>query len=160
MQASLPELRLWLEFAQNPSTLEECEIRLRENHARFLLRQNLQFEIFDASSDAFLGRIGFPFVNWKVPKFEIGYWLDSKEAGKGYITEAVLALTGLAFAVLGAKRVEIFCNARNSASRRVAEKAGFTLECIQKTLRQTIEIQLERVTPAFTLGFRASKFAP
>lgn len=136
--ASLPELERWLSFAQNPPTLEECEARLRRNHARFLLRELLNFELFlrsntqsgVRSSDTFIGRVGFPRLDWTLRKFEIGYWLDSRFTGQGLMLEAVQSLIQMAFSTLEARRVEILCDVRNTASRRVAEKAGFTLEGI------------------------------
>ncbi|NIS80508.1 MAG: GNAT family N-acetyltransferase [Anaerolineales bacterium] len=47
---------------------------------------------------------------------------------KGLATEAVQALTIIAFEEMEAKRVEIRSDARNLPSRRVAERAGYWLE--------------------------------
>src|SRR5262249_4185470 len=69
-------------------------------------------------------------IDWTVPKCEIGYWIRSSCARRGYATEAATALAALASGALGARRVEITCNARNAASRRVAEKSGFALEAV------------------------------
>ena len=140
IQASKPELERWLSFAQSPPTLEECKSRLRRNHARFLLRETLNYELFlrsdvqggVRSSDKFIGRAGFVGVNWLLRKFEVGYWLDSRFTGQGFMLEAVQTLTQMAFDTLEARRVEILCDVPNTASRRVAEKAGFTLEGILK----------------------------
>jgi RimJ/RimL family protein N-acetyltransferase len=44
------------------------------------------------------------------------------------MTEAVRAITSIAFDALGARRVEIRCDPSNLKSARVAERAGFTLE--------------------------------
>ena len=71
--------------------------------------------------------------DWSVPSFEIGYWLRSSTVGKGYITEAVEALTQAAFQHLHAERIIIRCDSRNVRSARVAERAGYTLEA---TLRR------------------------
>jgi len=132
IHASLPELERWLSFAQTPPTLEECEARLRRNHARFLLRKALNFELFLRFSDLFVGRVGFVRLDWTLRKFEMGYWLDSRFTGQGLMLEAVQTLTQMAFSTLAARRVEILCDVPNTASRRVAEKAGFTLEGILK----------------------------
>ena len=132
IHASLPELERWLRFAQTPPTLEDCEARLRQNQARFLLRETLNCELFLRSSDEFIGRAGFVGVNWTLRKFEVGYWLDSRFIGQGLMLEAVKTLTQMAFDTLEAQRVEIFCDVPNTGSRRVAEKAGFTLEGILK----------------------------
>ena len=67
-------------------------------------------------------------IDWEVPKFEIGYWLRTRFAGQGYMTEAVGCITDFAFDRLGARRVEIRCDSLNRRSARVAERAGFCLE--------------------------------
>jgi len=57
--------------------------------------------------------------------FEIGYWVHSARAGKGYATAAALALTEAGFALPGIDRIEIQHDVDNPASGRVAAKAGF-----------------------------------
>ena len=47
-----------------------------------------------------------------------------------------IALAEFARSALGARRLEITSDARNAASRRVAEKAGFALEGIRRQLRR------------------------
>ena len=58
----------------------------------------------------------------------IGYWVDRRIANRGIITQAVIALTEYAFSELGLHRIEINMRPENSASQRVAEKAGYTFE--------------------------------
>ena len=55
---------------------------------------------------------------------------------QGFATEAALGLVELARSALGAHRVEICSDARNAASRRVAEKSGFELEGIHRSARR------------------------
>lgn len=52
----------------------------------------------------------------------IGYWIDQRHAGHGYIAEGVLLLIQFAFEQLGLHRVEICIVPRNTNSRRVMEK--------------------------------------
>ena len=75
-----------------------------------------------------VGSSGLHRIDWGVPKFEIGYWCRTRFAGQGYVTEAVQGITAFAFEALGAQRLEIRCDSRNSPSARVAERAGFQLE--------------------------------
>lgn len=58
---------------------------------------------------------------------EIGYWMGKPFWGRGYIPEAVEALTEYCFRVLGKDTAWINLNATNSKSRRVAEKCGYFL---------------------------------
>jgi RimJ/RimL family protein N-acetyltransferase len=59
---------------------------------------------------------------------EIGYWLGEPFWGRGIATEAVAALTDWAFAELRLVRLHAAVYARNPASARVLEKAGYTFE--------------------------------
>lgn len=59
---------------------------------------------------------------------ELGYWLSEQHWGKGIVTAAVVALTDWAFATFPLTRIYAMPYARNTASARVLEKAGFALE--------------------------------
>lgn len=65
-----------------------------------------------------------------VPSFEIGYWIDSKYSGRGYVTECVIALTHYAFDHLNAVRVQIKAQKENERSQAVARRCGFKQEAI------------------------------
>jgi len=59
---------------------------------------------------------------------EVGYVLDPAHYGHGYATEAVGALLRLGFEDLGLHRIAARCDARNTASTRVMERAGMRRE--------------------------------
>lgn len=59
---------------------------------------------------------------------EIGYWLARPFWGRGIATEAVRAVTELAFERYDLARVQAFVYEWNPASGRVLEKAGYALE--------------------------------
>ena len=130
IQASQNKLKQWLEFAQHDQSLEQTEVNVREAHADFLKRTDMRMHIFHRETGEFIGCTGLHAIDWDVPKFEIGYWIDSRQTGKGYITEAVHGLTDFAFQTLQANRVEIRCDAKNKKSRAIPEKLNFPLEGI------------------------------
>ncbi|MFJ9025524.1 GNAT family N-acetyltransferase [Streptomyces sp. NPDC102259] len=66
---------------------------------------------------------------------EIGFWAAKEHRGNGYTTEATLTAARWAFATLPVDRLEWRAEIGNTASRAVAESAGFTLE---GTLRSAI----------------------
>lgn len=68
--------------------------------------------------------------------YEIGYWAAPSHRGRGYTTEAVLAVARWLFTDVGAGRLEWRAAVGNAASRAVAEKAGFRIE---GTLRAGME---------------------
>lgn len=130
VQSSRNDLKKWLQFAQKDQTLEETEANIREAYLKFLSRENLRLHIFHRETGAFVGCTGLHRIDWEVPKFEIGYWIDSKQSGNGYMTEAVEGVMKFAFQRLKANRVEVHCDAKNIKSRAIPERLGFKLEGI------------------------------
>lgn len=129
---SLSHLRPWMPWAQDAPTAESSETVVRRMQADFIARRDLCFQIYARKPDGTVGRMlggtGLHRIEWSVRKFEIGYWIRPEAAGQGHVSEAVRLLTALAFDRLGARRVEIRCDARNLKSRAVAERCGFELE--------------------------------
>lgn len=125
---SRSELKPWLPFARKEQTLEEVEAGVRESFADFIKKTDIRLHIYLKETDEFIGSTGLHRIDWDVPKVEIGYWLNSRHTKKGYMVEAVKALTHLALHDLSCQRVEIRCDERNTSSRRVPEKLGFLLE--------------------------------
>ncbi|MEU4782804.1 GNAT family N-acetyltransferase [Micromonospora sp. NPDC023633] len=59
---------------------------------------------------------------------DVGFMADPRARGRGHLTAALTALSAWGFTTLGLARIEWRANVGNTASRRVAEKAGFTVE--------------------------------
>ena len=59
---------------------------------------------------------------------EVGYIFAPASGGRGYATEAVGAMLGLAFGSLGARRVIARVDSRNAASSTLLTRLGFRLE--------------------------------
>lgn len=130
INASLDELKPWLPFAHFKQTEEDVEINIREAHLKFLSREDLRLLVFLKNSGKLIASSGLHRINWEIPKFEIGYWMDSRYAGKGYMTEAVQGMTEFAAVELKAHRIEIRCDTQNVKSAAIPERLGFTLEGI------------------------------
>jgi RimJ/RimL family protein N-acetyltransferase len=139
---SIDELRRWMSWARERPTVEDSEKLVRLATARFLLREDLWMLMFLKGEDTLVGGIGLHRIDWRVPRFEMGYWVRTSHCRRGYATEAVTGCSTFAFEVLGARRVEIRCEAGNERSRRVAERAGFTLEGTLRNEARTLEGQL------------------
>ena len=129
---SLEELRVHMPWAQTAPSLEQSAADCRRLQGTFLLRQNLTFLMFErhtaGAEGALIGGTGLHRIDWKVRRFEIGYWCRSSRTGCGFVTEAARAMCRLAFDHLQARRVEVRMDDLNERSRRVAERAGFALE--------------------------------
>ncbi len=130
---SQPELKLWLPWAVNIPSLEEYEVLARKARLKYLAREDMMMWLWLKGTHTLVGGSGLHRIDWNVPKFEIGYWVRTKFAGQGYISEAVAAITEFAFTTLNARRVEIRCDVKNKPSAVIPKRLGFELE---GTLRQ------------------------
>ncbi len=129
VRESIAELRLWMDWAQGPlPTVEETEALARHAWVRFLAREALDFNAYWKETGELVAKLGVPRLDWSVPKFEIGYWIRTRFAGQGFMTEAVAGLVAFGFDVLGARRTEIRCDSRNVKSAAVATQLGFVLD--------------------------------
>jgi len=96
--------------------------------AEWLLRTNMISSIKDRTSGRFLGTIGLHTRDWDNGFFEIGYWLRKSGTGQGFMTEATRLLIDFTFTQLKANRIQIRCDARNTASGNVARRLGYVFE--------------------------------
>jgi RimJ/RimL family protein N-acetyltransferase len=74
-------------------------------------------------TETFIGICSYEIHALAEPEF--GYWLGEPYWGKGYMSEAVKAVTAHAFTVTKHQSLYSGCRLQNLASRRVLEKAGF-----------------------------------
>lgn len=137
----------WRGSREGPQTVEDVRDRIVHAQARWLLREELMMGIFMAMDGHFIGNAVLTNIDWELRRFEMGYWVRRSEEGCGYASEAVRLLTRCAFESLGARRVEIRCDERNTRSRHVAERQGFAREGL---LRNSF---LRKTGPSNTLVF-------
>lgn len=128
INASISELKPWMPFAQVEQTEEDVELNIREAHINFLKRDDMRLLVFLKKTGEFVGSSGLHRINWSLRKFEIGYWIDSRYSGKGYMTEAIEGIANFAVKELNATRLEIMCDSLNDKSRAIPERLGFSLE--------------------------------
>ena len=86
------------------------------------------FVIAGALGSDGLGPIGLHLYPADPELAEVGYWLCREARGQGAATTAVRLVSGWAFTELGIRRLNLITVAENTASQRVAERAGFTRE--------------------------------
>ena len=125
---SFEELSPWMPWPEKHKTVADSEESVRQARVKFMERSDLMLLLFLKDTNTLVGSSGLNRMDWRVPKFEIGYWCRTRFAGQGYITEAVDGITAFAFESLGANRVEIRCDSLNHRSYEVAERAGFRFE--------------------------------
>jgi RimJ/RimL family protein N-acetyltransferase len=136
---SLPELRRFLAslpWVAADQTLESAEAFCRNGESNFIARKDLPFFVFEKATGNLVASAGLHRTVWQTPKTEVGYWCRTRSSGRGFVTEAVTALTEYAFQYIRAVRVELITDEENAASRRVAERSGFVLEGVLRSERR------------------------
>ena len=78
------------------------------------------------------GAVGIRSVNRVDRHASVSYWVLPEARGRGVATRAVQVAACHAFDALGVHRLQLQHALANTASCRVAEKAGFTLESVQR----------------------------
>jgi ribosomal-protein-alanine N-acetyltransferase len=80
----------------------------------------------------------------------VGYWIDQRLAGQGYMPEAVVAVMQFSFEQLLLHRLQISVIPRNTSSRRVAEKLGIRDEGIAQRYLEINGVWEDHVRYAIT----------
>jgi len=129
------EMRRWLTIRRARVTPEAIRADLvRPSEAGWQSGTMAHFSIYDSSSRRILGTISLRFYRHETA--EVGYDLLPHGRGRGVATRAVLLVAGWAFRELGVERLELRTHPDNVASQRVAERAGFTREGLERSSRR------------------------
>jgi ribosomal-protein-alanine N-acetyltransferase len=105
--------------------------RSRIKHYQKLIKSDAgyPFFIFAREDNALLGAITVSNVRRGVAQMAtIGYWIGEPFSRRGYMTEAINAVTRHAFSALELHRIEAACIPTNVASVAVLKRCGFAHE--------------------------------
>lgn len=125
-----PELQRWIPLPApgEPYTRETAEsFCLRIAPAIRTGGDGQHWAMVDKETGRFTGSVALLRTQWPAMVTEIGYWVSPWGRGKGYATEAVVAVSRWALNQ-GFQRVELKAAVGNTGSRKVAEAAGFVPE--------------------------------
>ena len=127
-------LRSWMPWSPKQPA-EEAESNVRRFRAQWLLAENFVMPVLSADGRRVLGGTGFHVRQGPIEggAIEVGMWIRAEESGAGLGAHVLDALVRWSWAEWPWRRLVWKCDSHNVASRRVAEKLGFTLE---GTLRQ------------------------
>ncbi len=131
IQASAVPLRAWMPWANPLPTVEQTTEYLRGAIERTTQDKEYHLHVFTREG-IFVGCNGLHTVDWRIPRAEIGYWLDQRHTGRGYAQESAAALTDFATTVMGLRRIQILVSDKNHASWRIPERLGYPLEGIHR----------------------------
>lgn len=131
------------ELTRDPETLRFTRIPepppdgfARDWYARYEHgRKTGEREAFAIAGDdgEFLGVAFAPTIDAESAEAELGYVIAPHARGRGVASEALDRLTRWAFEELGILRAYLIIDVENTASKRVAERAGYTLEGVMRS---------------------------
>ena len=116
----------YLPFANVKAPEEEYEY-LKSTRDAWKNGKRASYGVYLRGTNKLIGVCGLAGISWGNDSGEIGYWLDSQYAGRGYMTEATRAIMDFFFSG-GLNRLVIRANVQNRASCAIAERLGFVKE--------------------------------
>jgi ribosomal-protein-serine acetyltransferase len=119
-------LSKWLGWLKFTNKVEDTFKYLVEKEKEEKAGKKVEYAMFD--NDLYIGNIAIFRIKKESRSCEMGYWLSSKFAGKGYMSEAVNILEKEAFENLNMNRIELHIDTENIASEKVAKKNNYTYE--------------------------------
>jgi RimJ/RimL family protein N-acetyltransferase len=114
--------------AYNLASVEAAEALIQDLANEWEKQSCFFIGAFDKKTGEFVAQVYIGVVDWMLPEFQIGYFVDIAHEGKGYVTEAVKATLQILFDQLNAHRVWLACNETNLRSIGVAERCKMTRE--------------------------------
>jgi RimJ/RimL family protein N-acetyltransferase len=139
VNASLASLSPWMEWAQQPLTVDAQREWHRGSRDMWDDGTAFNYGVFTRDGDL-IGAAGFHVRNGP-GVLEIGYWLRTDQEGRGVMTRVSQAMTDVARGVEGVTCVEIHVDPDNVRSSAIPRRLGYTL----------VELRdAERLAPAHT----------
>lgn len=115
-------------FSASPVSLQKEKEILRAEKLKMKNGTKCSFSIL--LGDKVIGGVSIKINIHRRIVGEMGYFLDEEYWGQGITSEAVRLMEKIGFEILGLKRIEILMMTENAASKRVAEKCGYTKEAL------------------------------
>ena len=127
---TLAQLQTWpdsLPWAQQPQSPDISEDYCQTCYAAWVMGLRWQLFMWEKASGQFAGSLGFHHIDPDTATWELGYWCCLAFQRQGLMSEAVTLLSEHVLQHWPQVRVLCRIDARNLASVRVVQKAGFQL---------------------------------
>lgn len=130
---SEPELRYWMGWGDQPPDLAEARRNIDRGERAWREGSWAVFRVAELPADEVVGGASLRLAAHETA--EVSYFLAARARGQGLATRAVRLLAAWAFDELGLERLELRTHLENEASQRVAERAGFRREGVERASR-------------------------
>lgn len=128
VRESMREISAWQSWCHPNYSTSDAAVWLRSSDEGWSQGSECPFVIALAGTNVLAGSVGINFINRVYMMGNLGYWVRSSLTGRGIATAATRLAAQFGLRELGLSRIEIVAAVGNGASRRVAEKAGATME--------------------------------
>lgn len=129
---SVEQINPWMDWCTEKFSLESANAFIALQIENRKQARAYEFSVFDDQGNL-IGGGGVNNINYECNLANIGYWVRTSQAGKGYGTATLKALVAWAREHTKLNRLEVVVATENYASQRVALKSGATLEGIAKS---------------------------
>ena len=123
-----PEIARWIHQLPSPYAERDARDYVAATQAGWREGAGAFFAIVGAAGGGPIGSIAIHVQDAAWGNVEVGYWAAAEARGRGLTTRALRLISRWAIEQAGAERVQLRADVHNTASLRVAEKAGFTRE--------------------------------
>jgi RimJ/RimL family protein N-acetyltransferase len=130
---SEPDIRRWMGWDDEAPDETEARANLERAAASWREGTWAVFRIVDAATGKVVGGVNLRLAEHRIG--EVSYFLRASVRGRGLATRAVRLVARWGFGELGLERIELRAHPDNEASIRVAERAGFTREGVERASR-------------------------
>ena len=135
LEANYERMSPWIPARiATPGTVPALASRLEGLAADFAAGREWRYAITRREDDRLLGELSLfarsstgRVLLADADRAEIGYWIRGDAEGRGYVAEAARAVIAAASDVPRFRRIEIFCDERNTASAAIPRRLGFVL---------------------------------
>lgn len=124
--ATMPALT-FVDWGLRPRDIDWARRFCERDAACVAAGDDLSFHAFETAGCGWVGRIDVHTIDFDAARGEIGYVGDLRQAGRGLMREAVLAVVELCFRI-GFERIEAMSDARNKRALHFAATVGLRQE--------------------------------
>jgi RimJ/RimL family protein N-acetyltransferase len=129
------EIALWLDQVPQPYTQADARAYIAMTRRGWKEGTHSAFAVTDAGTSEVVGSIGLHWLDPGQGVAEVGYWVKREARGRSVASSAVRLAARWALEACEVKRLQLRADARNVASQRVAERAGFHREGVLRSFR-------------------------
>jgi RimJ/RimL family protein N-acetyltransferase len=128
------QAQLAREFAQTAGlrSVDDAQAFTGEKQEQWNVGRTFCYGIWRKQPREQIGQIQVKNIGWEIPSAELGYFIDRSAQRRGYASESIGRILGLAFQQLGFQRIFVRILPSNRESFSLAKKLGFQEEGLHR----------------------------